>query len=56
MKKERRWLKSAIAAANEPQVALPWARGSRRRPASMMPAVSQPAPTPVSQPQAVAAR
>ena len=35
MKKERRWLKSALAAAAEPQVALPWARGSRRRPASL---------------------
>ncbi len=32
MKKERRWMKSAIAASNEPQVALPWARGQRRRP------------------------
>ena len=35
MKKERRWLKSALAAAAEPQMALPWARGSRRRPASL---------------------
>lgn len=35
MKKDRRWLKSALAAAAEPQVALPWARGSRRRPASL---------------------
>lgn len=32
MKKDRRWMKSIIAASNEVQVALPWARGSRRRP------------------------
>lgn len=51
MKKERRWLKSAIAAANEPQVALPWARGTRRRPAAMTAAMK-----PVSEPKAVAAR
>lgn len=35
MKKDRRWLKSAIAAAAEPQIALPFARGSRRRPEAM---------------------
>jgi hypothetical protein len=35
MKKERRWLKSAIAASAAPQPALPWARGSRRKPAAM---------------------
>ncbi|MDZ4309710.1 MAG: hypothetical protein U1A24_04010 [Cypionkella sp.] len=35
MKKERRWLKSAIAASAEQQVALPWARGQRRRPEAM---------------------
>jgi hypothetical protein len=35
MKKDRRWLKSAIAAAAEPQVALPWARGQRRRPEAL---------------------
>ncbi len=45
MKKERRWLKSAIAAANAPQVALPWARGTRRRPEAMKPA---PAPKAVA--------
>ncbi|WP_284326244.1 hypothetical protein [Cypionkella aquatica] len=32
MKKQPRWMKSAIAASTEPQVALPWARGQRRRP------------------------
>lgn len=40
MTKERRWLKSAIAAAKEPQVALPWARGNRRRPAALQPAAA----------------
>ena len=35
MKKERRWLKSVLAAAAEPHAALPWARQSRRRPASL---------------------
>ncbi|EKD60354.1 MAG: hypothetical protein ACD_54C00798G0003 [uncultured bacterium] len=37
MKKERRWLKSAIAASAEAQVAMPWARGQRRRPEAMKP-------------------
>ena len=45
MKKERRWLKSVLAAAAEPQVAMPWARQSRRRPASFKPqAAVRPAP------------
>ena len=35
MKKERRWLKSAIAASAEPLPALPWARALRRKPASL---------------------
>jgi hypothetical protein len=35
MKKDRRWLKSAIAASTEVQVSLPWARGARRRPEAM---------------------
>ncbi len=34
MKKQPRWMKSAIAASTEPQVALPWERG-RRRPEAM---------------------
>lgn len=38
MKKQPRWMKSAIAASNEPQIALPWARGQRRRPEAMKPA------------------
>ncbi|MDR0809161.1 MAG: hypothetical protein LBE86_08570 [Gemmobacter sp.] len=33
MKKERRWLKSVIAASEQPLPALPWTRGVRRRPA-----------------------
>lgn len=32
MKKERRWLKSVLAASAEPQVAMPWQRGARRKP------------------------
>ena len=35
MKKDRRWLKSAIATAADPQIAMPWARGARRRPDAM---------------------
>jgi hypothetical protein len=41
MQKQPRWMKSAIAAANEIQVALPWARSTRRRPAAMMPATAK---------------
>ena len=37
MKKDPRWLKSVIAASNEVQVTLPWARGTRRRPEAMKP-------------------
>lgn len=32
MKKERRWMKSIIAASQDQSVALPWQRGNRRRP------------------------
>ncbi|MFN3846666.1 MAG: hypothetical protein ACK4RZ_12735 [Paracoccaceae bacterium] len=32
MKKERRWLKSVIASSQQIQVALPWQRGTRRKP------------------------
>ena len=55
MNKERRWLKSAIAASAEPQIALPWQRGSRRRPEAMkvLPAVSMAVS---SKPVAMAAR
>jgi hypothetical protein len=49
MKKERRWIKSAIEAALETKVALPWARSTRRRPAAVKPALAP-------KPQALAAR
>ncbi len=49
MKKERRWLKSVLAAAAEPQVAMPWARQTRRRPAEFK-------AQPVAKTLAVAAR
>lgn len=42
MKKERRWMKSVLAASTEAQVALPWARGARRRPQAMKTAAVQP--------------
>ena len=35
MKKDRRWMKSVIAASSEVQVTLPWARGTRRRPEAL---------------------
>lgn len=35
MKKERRWIKSIIAASTEAQPTLPWARGTRRRPQAL---------------------
>lgn len=35
MKKERRWMKSAIAASTETQVVMPWTRGQRRRPVAV---------------------
>ena len=37
MIKERRWLKSAVIASLELQIALPWQRGSRRRPEAIRP-------------------
>lgn len=44
MKKERRWLKSVIAASEQPQPALPWTRGARRKPAALTaPAAKTPA-------------
>lgn len=50
MKKERRWIKSVIAASLEAQPALPWQRSTRRRPEAMKAA---PAP---QKPRAIAAR
>lgn len=49
MKTERRWLKAAIATSQDTTVALPWARGARRRPAALKAA-------PVTKPRAIAAR
>lgn len=54
MQKQPRWMKSVIAAANEPQVALPWARSTRRRPAAMNLAAMKPAAA--TKPVAIAAR
>ena len=42
MKKQPRWMKSVLAASTEPQVALPWARGQRRRPAALQAAPAKP--------------
>ena len=42
MKKERRWLKSAIAASLEQQVALPWARSARRKPEALKAVAAKP--------------
>lgn len=42
MKKERRWLKSVIAASQEPQATLPWQRADRRKPATMKPVAEKP--------------
>lgn len=54
MKTQRRWLKSALAAAAEPQSALPWARQSRRRPASL--SAQTGAQTAAAKPAQIAAR
>ncbi len=43
MKKDRRWMKSILAASTEQTVSLPWARGERRRPEAMK-ATSTPKP------------
>ena len=50
MKKDRRWLKSVIAASETTQVVMPWTRGQRRRPEALKAAV-KPAPA-----QSLAAR
>ncbi len=42
MKKQPRWMKSAIAASTEPQMAMPWARGQRRRPEALKAAPAKP--------------
>jgi hypothetical protein len=55
MTKQPRWLKSAIAASAETQVAMPWARGQRRRPEAMK-AVQAQIAAPASKSRAQAAR
>ncbi len=35
MKKERRWLKSVIAASLDHAVVMPWQRGTRRKPEAL---------------------
>lgn len=50
MNKEHRWLKSVIAASAEAQVALPWQRSTRRKPAALK------APTISRKPGSAAAR
>ncbi len=35
IKKERRWLKSVLAASESPEVAMPWQRGARRKPQAL---------------------
>lgn len=50
MKKERRWIKSVIAASLEPQPALPWQRTTRRRPEAVKAAPAR------MKPRAMAAR
>ena len=52
MKKDRRWLKSIIAASTDKTIALPFERGNRRRPA----AFAKPQAAPQTQiPRALAA-
>lgn len=35
MKKERRWMKSALASSETAMPSLPWQRGARRKPEAM---------------------
>lgn len=56
MKKERRWLKSVIAAAQTEQVSMPWERGNRRRPAAMPASTRSAMAKPAAAAQAIAAR
>ena len=55
MKKDRRWLKSAIATAATTEAVMPWTRGARRRPEAMTEALKA-APVAKPAPQASAAR
>jgi len=49
MKKDRRWMKSVLAASVEQAVTLPWQRATRTRPGSLK-------STPVAPRRAMAAR
>jgi hypothetical protein len=42
MKKERRWIKAAIAASNDVQIVMPWHRAIRKRPAALVEKLIQP--------------
>ncbi len=53
MKKDRRWLKSVLAASAETSVKMPWERGQRRRPAALASAAKAAAALPA--PRAIAA-
>lgn len=55
MKKQPRWMKSVLAASAEPQVALPWARGQRRRPEAMNVAMTEALKAAAAKPRAQAA-
>ena len=58
MKKDRRWLKSAIATAAATEVVMPWTRGARRRPEAMTEALKAVPVAPFAKPapQSSAAR
>ncbi|MBL8563858.1 MAG: hypothetical protein JNN06_16440 [Gemmobacter sp.] len=56
MKKDRRWLKSAIATASTTEVVMPWTRGQRRRPEAMMAEALKAQPAKPAASQANAAR
>ena len=42
MTKQRRWLKSVLAASTEPVPAMPWARSKRTKAEPLKPAARQP--------------
>jgi hypothetical protein len=46
MKTKRRWMTAILATSTEKQPALPFARGQRRRPASLAPQTPNAAPAP----------
>jgi hypothetical protein len=56
MKKERRWMKSALATSVEVLAIAPWARGQRRRPEALRIAVPATSLRPSPLARALAAR